>query len=349
MTVELMGDAGALESCVGTRPPGFHLKSISYFDEHCQTLLAVSPFAVIGVTLPDGSIRTHAIGGGPGVLQPVGATELPVPSIALGDAPDGAPVGLLSFVPGYRETLRLNGRLRVAETPVVHLEEAFLHCAKALIRSRLWAEPDSTVAAFRGPAGDGPIDLATTEVARFVGACPFLVLSSVDGDGHADVSPKGDPPGLVATALDASTLAIADRPGNRRTDTMHNLVERDAIGVLAMIPGSPWVVEVRGRAGVTDDEGVRSKLEVTGKVPTAAIVVSADEVEMRYEAALDDAGLWDLDRHVDAANLPKSTQVWVDHVKRNDDPGLAATAARKAVNAKVLGRSIDKDYRENLY
>ncbi len=354
MPVELMSDVDALESCVGERPAGSHLKSISYLDEHCHRLLSVSPFAVLGLAADDGSIRSVAVGGEPGVLRPTDRAEVALPGSVELDGRDGAAIGVLSFVPGYRETLRLNGRLRTAGTPTLQLEEAFLHCAKALIRSRFWAEPGPDADAGDGVAGGGGaeaegVGLARPEVTRFFEACPFVALSSVDAGGHADASPKGDPPGLVARVVDEHTLAIADRPGNRRTDTMHNLIERDAIGLLAMIPGRDEVVEVRGRAGVTADEAVRTPLAVNGKVPTAAILLTAEHVELRREPAIADAGLWDVTRHADPAMLPKATRVWVDHVKRNDDPGLAAKAARRAVNAGMLERSIDKDYRENLY
>jgi len=84
-------------------------------------------------------------------------------------------------------------------------------------------------------------------------------------------------------------------------------------------------------------------------VPKAAIVVTADHVEMRHEAGLAAASLWDVTRHVDPDSLPKSTRIWVDQVKRNNDRGLAAAAGRKMVNAKMLEIGIAKDYRDNLY
>ncbi|MEM8925004.1 MAG: pyridoxamine 5'-phosphate oxidase family protein [Actinomycetota bacterium] len=347
MSVSLFTDTDALESCVGKRPSGSHLKSISYLDEHCRTLLAASPFSVLGVASTAEQMRTIAVGGAPGVLAPSGRSEVALPALAGHDLPEGTAVGVLSFVPGYRETLRMNGRLRYDDGPTLVVEEAFLHCAKALIRSSFWVQPEPDPPG--GEPAEGPTDLSRPEVHTFLHSCPFVVLSSVDGQGCADVSPKGDPAGLVARVVDGNTLAVADRPGNRRTDTMHNLIDNDVIGVLAMIPGSERVLEVRGRAGVTADEAVRTVLTANDKLPTAAIVVSADEVEFRQEPAIAAAGLWDVERHLDPASLPKPTRIWVDHVKRNDDPGLAAKAARRAVNARMLERSIDKDYRENLY
>ena len=60
--------------------------------------------------------------------------------------------------------------------------------------------------------------------AKFIGRSPFLILGSSDGKGSMDLSPKGDPPGFVKI-LDKQTIAIPDRPGNRRVDTMENILE----------------------------------------------------------------------------------------------------------------------------
>ncbi|MFT3855263.1 MAG: pyridoxamine 5'-phosphate oxidase family protein [Ilumatobacteraceae bacterium] len=346
MPIETLADADALEDCVGRRPVVFHLKSISFLDEHCRALLAASPFAVVGAVAGDGALRTFAVGGDPGVLAVTGRASLALPTLAGLDLPDGAAVGLLTFVPGYRETLRVNGRLRTGATPSIEVGEAFLHCAKALIRSGMWKEPASP--ALPGLA-EGTADLSTPGVAAFLEACPFVALSSVDAGDEADVSPKGDPAGFVAQVVDDHTLAIADRPGNGRTDTMHNLVSRDTMGLLAMIPGDERVVEVRGRGAVTADEGVRAGLAVAGKVPKAAIVLSVEHLEVRREPAIAAARLWDTTRHVDSATMPKSTRIWVDHCKLNDDKGMAVAAARKMLNVKMMNAGIDRDYANNLY
>lgn len=333
----------AVEEVVGSRPPTHHLKSITDLDEHCEAILAASPFAVVTALAGDGSLVMATFGGEPGVLGVAGPTRVDLSALDPLDVPDGTPAGLLALVPGYGETLRINGRLRTGTTPHLDVEEAFLHCAKAVIRSRLWDPP----AAPAPGATDGSA-LADPEIAAFLARSPFVLLGSVDARGEADVSPKGDPAGFVQV-LDDTTVAIPDRPGNRRTDTLHNLVDRPDIGLLALVPGDGRALELRGRAHVTDDAAVRAGMEVNGKVPKAAVVVEVDHVALRAEPALAAARLWDTTRHVEPGTLPKATKVWVDHVKRNDDPGLAAKAARKLANEKVLSKGIDHDYRTNLY
>ena len=329
-------DAASLEGAVGARPATHHLKSISDLDPHCEAILALAPTAVVGAVAGDGTLRTGIAGGGAGTLAVDGSTSLELPGAGALDVPDGTPAGILALVPGWGETLRVNGRLRTGDVPSLDVEEAFLHCAKATIRSRLW-QGDEPAA---GRAGDDPLDL----VAR----SPFVVLSSVDGRGEADVSPKGDPVGFVQV-LDERTFAVPDRPGNRRTDTMHNLLERDGVGLLVLVPGDDRVVEARGRARLSADPDLLALMEVKGRPPKAAVVVEADHVEVRAEPLLGAARLWDPSTHVDRDALPRATRIWVDHVKRNDDPGVAAKAARKLANEKVLAKGIDHDYRTNLY
>lgn len=185
-------------------------------------------------------------------------------------------------------------------------------------------------------------------MAAFLAASPFVLLATVDADGAADVSPKGDPPGFVQV-LDDRTLAVPDRPGKHRTDTLHNLLDRPEIALLALVPGDHRALELRGTTRITDDPGVLAAMEVHGKVPKAAVVVDVIHVDLRPEPALVAARLWDPAGHVAPGDLPKATKIWVDHVKRNQDPGLAAKAARKLLNEKLMGKAIDHDYETNLY
>lgn len=356
-TTHHLTDVETLEAAVGARPATHHLKSIPDLDPHCETILAASPIAAVASVAGDGTLRTRLVGGDAGVLGVTGPTRLAVPDTDGLDVPDATPAGILALVPGWRETLRINGRLRTGPDAHLEVEEAFLHCAKAVIRSRLWDDPDPTsldesvtsdATATRTGSPDGPTSLDDPTVAAFLARSPFVLLSSVDGQGEADISPKGDPAGFVKV-LDDRTVAIPDRPGNRRTDTLHNLMTRNDLGLLALVPGDDRVVEIRGHAHVSDEPALLESMEVNGKVPNAAVVVAVDHVEVRHEPALTAARPWDPDGHVEADALPKATKVWVDHVKRNQDPGLAAKAARRLANEKVLAKGIDHDYRTNLY
>lgn len=89
------------------------------------------------------------------------------------------------------------------------------------------------------------IDHLDVHACAFIAKSPFLLLSSTDAEGRMDISPKGDPPGFVRV-LDQRTLAIPDRPGNRRVDTFKNLVQTPQVGLLFLIPGKKETLRLSG-------------------------------------------------------------------------------------------------------
>lgn len=328
-----------LEAVVGARPGAIMLKSIRFLDEHCERFLACSRFAVIGTATGNGSLQTIALGGEPGFMAPRSDTELELGDLSGRDVADGAPAGLIALVPGYGETLRINGRLRVRDNiATLDVEEAFLHCAKAIMRSELW---EAREAPTPGGGTTAPAEAA------FLADSPFVVLMSTDADGHADASPKGDPPGLIRQ-IDDTTIAIADRPGNRRTDTLHNLMHDPRIALLAMQPASNDVVEVRGTAQVSTDETLLEAMRLRKRTPKVALVIDVEHVELRHEPALSAADLWNPSRHIADDALPRAATIWTDHVRRNTDAGTGAKVARRLVSKTALAAGVALDYRTNL-
>lgn len=328
-----------LEAVVGSRPGAIMLKSVRYLDEHCNRFLACSPFAVIGTATGAGALQMIARGGDPGLLAPQSDTVLELGDVSTEDVIDGAPAGVIALVPGYGETLRINGRLRISDhVATLEVEEAFLHCAKAIMRSELWGA--------RGAPEQGGAAPAPT-VASFLADAPFVVLASTDGDGHADISPKGDPAGLIRQ-IDDTTIAIADRPGNRRTDTFHNLMGDPRIAVLAMRPGSHNVAEIRGTARVCTDDALLESMHLRNRTPKAALVIEVDHHEVRREPAITTAELWDPRRHVADGTLPRSATIWADHVRRNTDASAGAKLARRLVSSRAVAIGVAHDYRTNL-
>ena len=327
-----------LEAAVGARPAVIMLKSIAFLDEHCERFLASSPCALVGTTTAAGALRAITACGGPGVLVPRSSTELELGGVAADDLADGAPAGLVALAPGYGETLRINGRLRLEDgIATLVVEEALLHCAKAVMRSGLWA----------GPGPREPSDRSDpTTIDGFLDETPFLALVSIDGDGRMDVSPRGDPPGLVRR-IDDTTIAIADRPGNRRTDTLHNLVDDGRVALLALLPGSSDVVELRGNAVVCTDPSLLRSMRLRDRTPKAAIVIEVEHRERREDGALA-AALWEAGPRPPAPDLPPAATIWADHVRRNTDPGVGAKVARRLVSRTALAAGVALDYRTNL-
>ena len=81
---------------------------------------------------------------------------------------------------------------------------------------------------------------ALTDIDRaWLAATPFCVLATSDAEGRCDASPKGDPPGRLVHVLDDHTLAIAERPGNRRVDGYRNVLANPHVGPHLPDP-RPW-------------------------------------------------------------------------------------------------------------
>jgi uncharacterized protein len=148
---------------------------------------------------------------------------------------------------------------------------------------------------------------------RLIAASPMVLIGSVDAAGHGDVSPRGGPPGFVRV-LDERHLAIPDATGNRRLDTLANVVASGRLGLLFLIPGRDTTLRVSGRACVSADAEVLGCLEPVGKPPRSAIVVEAEEVFAHCPKAFIRARLWDPASWLEPHTLPTAAEVSHAHL-----------------------------------
>jgi hypothetical protein len=160
---------------------------------------------------------------------------------------------------------------------------------------------------------------------RLIAASPFVVIGSADEHGHADVSPRGGPPGFV-TVLDEGHLAIPDATGNNRLDTLANVIAGGRVGLLFLIPGRDTTLRVNGRAWVSVQTSLLERLQAVGKPPRAAIVVAAEEVYTHCPKAFIRSRLWEPESWPDPAALPSSVEVTRAHL-RNPQLSLEAIEA----------------------
>ena len=93
----------------------------------------------------------------------------------------------------------------------------------------------------------------------FIATSPFLLLGTVGSDGRCDVSPRGDLP-AVGKVLDSRTLAIPEWKGNRRVDSLRNIIQTGRVGLLFMTPGLGETLRVNGRACVIRDDDVMASM-----------------------------------------------------------------------------------------
>jgi uncharacterized protein len=162
---------------------------------------------------------------------------------------------------------------------------------------------------------------------RLIAAAPMLFIATHTDDGRADVSPRGGPPGFV-TVLDDRHLAIPDATGNRRLDTLENIVSSGRIALIFLLPGRDTTLRMNGRAAVTAAPGVLERLTPVGKPPRTAIVVETEEVYTHCPKAFVRSKLWDPGTWPDPSTLPTSAEVTLAH-QRNPELTLEQIEARE--------------------
>jgi uncharacterized protein len=361
MTVRKVTTVETLEALVGTRPQAMLMKAVDALDDGCQIVLANAPIAGFGYRDADGTPQSTLVGGAPGFVHVDSPTRISFDLHADEAAPvKGGGVSLVFLLPGVGETLRFTGYLaeRLDSRVLLDLEEAWVHCAKCILRSRLWEDSGTDGAAARETqldrAGEIPGPLDDGEIASFLASSPFLLLSSWDASGSSDTSPRGDHAGFVQL-LDSHTLAIPDRKGNRRTDTFHNLLECDEIALAAVVPGRDEIAKLSGTAHVTDDPGLLSTMAVRPgeKPPKAALIVRTERASIVPNDAIGKSRMWERSSHVDPAAVPDLMQLGAQHLAKSKARGAKASMTRAvsrglAASPKSLRRGVDRGYRKEL-
>jgi len=153
---------------------------------------------------------------------------------------------------------------------------------------------------------------------RFVGRSPFLVLSTSDGLGRVDASPRGGEPGFVHV-LDDETCLVPDWPGNNRLDSLENIVVSGGVGLLFLIPGLDETLRINGRATLSVSTLLRQRFaRPDGRLPATVIVVAVEEVYLHCARALRRSELWNPARHLAKAEFPTMGQMLADQIKGYD-------------------------------
>jgi PPOX class probable FMN-dependent enzyme len=180
------------------------------------------------------------------------------------------------------------------------------------------------------------LDRLDAHCSHFIARAPLVIIGSFHPGRGQDVSPRGDAPGFVHI-LDSQHLAIPDRPGNDRLDTVENLLANPSIGLLFIIPGIDELLRVNGTARLTRSPQLLESLSVGGKAPKLAIVVTITEAFLHCSKALKRGRVWSDDYRLDRAQLPTLGQMLADQTR---PPGLSVGDIEARIEA---------DARDNLY
>jgi hypothetical protein len=178
---------------------------------------------------------------------------------------------------------------------------------------------------------------------QYIELSPFCCLATSDGRGNADVTPRGDKPGFVRI-LDENTLLIPERPGNNRMDSLRNIIENPAVGLLFLVPGFEDTLRVNGRGRVTKDPRLLAQCTVDGKTPKFGVVLAVDEAFLHCAKAFRRSRLWEAGAQVPRATMPTLARMIMDQMAEKANEAKPPEAEVRAVDAEI-----EEDYRTQLY
>ncbi|HWK22493.1 MAG TPA: pyridoxamine 5'-phosphate oxidase family protein [Ureibacillus sp.] len=170
----------------------------------------------------------------------------------------------------------------------------------------------------------------------FISKSPFLVLSTSDKYGYCDASPRGDKPGFVLV-LNEKQLVIPERPGNKRIDSLRNILSNPQIGLLFFIPGLGETLRINGHATIVNDEELRNKMAVGDKVPLLGIGVEVEECFIHCAKAFKRSGLWDVNTWAEEDELPSAAKMLQEHAKLDNS------------SVEDIQKRLNDGYRDRLY
>ncbi|SFT15830.1 MSMEG_1061 family FMN-dependent PPOX-type flavoprotein [Paenibacillus sp. BC26] len=160
------------------------------------------------------------------------------------------------------------------------------------------------------------IDHIDDHVRAYLAKCPLFFLSTANAKGQCDVSPRGDQPGFVKV-LDDHTLAFPERMGNRRVDSMMNLLENPRLGMICILPGMNEVLRINGTARMVYNETLQQSMALNGRPPQFAVKVTVEECFVHCPRALNTSSVWKTDTWLEREEFPNIQRMFEDHITKN--------------------------------
>lgn len=163
-----------------------------------------------------------------------------------------------------------------------------------------------------GGAVDKVIHALDDHCRDFLAVSPFFVLSTANGDGVCDGSPKGGAPGFVEV-LDDHHVGWADYSGNNRLDSFENVVSNPSVAMLCLVPGLDETLRINGVAELRTDAELQQRFAVDGKPAKVVVVVRVEEAYVHCAKALRRSELWNPDSWADPDDVPDGREMVRDH------------------------------------
>jgi len=139
--------------------------------------------------------------------------------------------------------------------------------------------------------------------------------------------------------LDEKTLAIPDRPGNNRLDSLTNILANSSVGLLFLIPGYDETLRINGEASLVTDPALLESMVVNNKTPKLAIVVRVTEVFLHCAKALRRSKLWDPDQFQERKEMPSLSKIILDQT----------TGAPDDDEMRKIDADLEDEYKKTMY
>ena len=147
----------------------------------------------------------------------------------------------------------------------------------------------------------------------FIAHSPYALISTSNRSGSCEASPRGGNPGFVKV-LDEHHLLIAEASGNRRADSMVNLLENPKIGMLFLIPGYDETLRIKGQAFITEELPLLKDCEfVNGYAPLLGLGIRVEECHLHCAKASMRSSLWNPMGWPDLSLVPGAAKILMGH------------------------------------
>jgi len=189
--------------------------------------------------------------------------------------------------------------------------------------------PDSPLDRYRTP-GQRVLDKVIHHIdehsAAFIRLSPFATLATASPEGEPDVSPRGGDPGFVHV-LDGNRLALPDRQGNNRVDSLRNLAGNPRAALMFFVPGIDETLRVYGTTTLHAPDALGIDFTEFGRPPLSVLVLQVDRAYFQCSKSVMRSGLWDPERRVERSVFPPFSQVLRDHCRDETIPDEATLRA----------------------
>jgi uncharacterized protein len=167
---------------------------------------------------------------------------------------------------------------------------------------------------------------------EFIGRSPLIMLSTLDGEGRIDTSPKGDAPGFVQVD-DQGNLLIPDRPGNKMALGFRNIVNNPEVGLIFVVPHQRETLRVKGTATLSNDPVLLEKLSAQGKPALLCTQLQVSECFFHCGKAMIRSKMW-------------KPEHWVEH---GDNLMQRQMAEGMKLDEALVEEGLEASYRDELY